>query len=104
MVEIVISYPQNQKGKGVTVMKIAMPYQDGVLLEHFGGKTALVRAFEYSSYILAYLIVGYPVLLSTVKNIVRGKIFDENFLMTVASIGAMNQMRSLPSQTTFMAL
>lgn len=60
----------------------------GFLLEHFGGKTALVRAFEYSSYILAYLIVGYPVLLSTVKNIVRGKIFDENFLMTVASIGA----------------
>ena len=31
MVEIVIIYPQNQKGKGVTVMKIAMPYQDGVL-------------------------------------------------------------------------
>ena len=60
----------------------------GFLLEHFGGKTALVRAFEYSSYILAYLIVGYPVLLSTVKNIVRGKIFDENFLMTLASIGA----------------
>jgi Cd2+/Zn2+-exporting ATPase len=39
-------------------------------------------------YAAAYLIVGYPILRSTVKNITKGKIFDENFLMTVASIGA----------------
>lgn len=39
-------------------------------------------------YATAYLTVGYPVLLATVKNIVKGKLFDENFLMTVASIGA----------------
>ncbi len=37
----------------------------------------------------AYLTVGYPVLLSTVKNLAKGRIFDENFLMTVASLGAM---------------
>ena len=42
----------------------------------------------YIAYALAYLIVGYPVLIATVKNIGKGKIFDENFLMTVASIGA----------------
>ncbi len=36
----------------------------------------------------AYFAVGYPVLISTAKNIVKGRIFDENFLMTVASIGA----------------
>ncbi len=36
----------------------------------------------------AYLAVGYPVLISTVKNVVKGRVFDENFLMTLASIGA----------------
>ena len=39
-------------------------------------------------YAIAYFCVGYTVLVRTVKNVVKGKIFDENFLMTVASIGA----------------
>lgn len=39
-------------------------------------------------YAAAYVTVGYPVLISTVKNITKGRIFDENFLMTLASIGA----------------
>ena len=42
----------------------------------------------YGLYVVAYLSVGAPVLKSTIKNIAKGKIFDENFLMTVASIGA----------------
>ena len=42
----------------------------------------------YVLYGLSYLTVGHPVLINTVKNIAKGKIFDENFLMTVASIGA----------------
>lgn len=50
------------------------------------GKTASV--LKYACYILAYAVVGYSVLLSTAKNVVKGKIFDENFLMTIASIGA----------------
>ena len=44
---------------------------------------------KYACFAIAYLLVGYPVLRATVKNIVKGKIFDENFLMTIASIGAM---------------
>ena len=37
----------------------------------------------------AYLIAGYNVLLTALRNICKGKIFDENFLMAVASLGAM---------------
>lgn len=47
--------------------------------------------FEIVSYVFffsAYFVVGYPVLVSTAKNCLKGKFFDENFLMTVASIGA----------------
>lgn len=36
----------------------------------------------------AYLLVGYGVVKSAVKNILRGKFFDEKFLMSVASLGA----------------
>ncbi len=39
--------------------------------------------------LLAYLLISYDVLLKAGRNILRGQIFDENFLMTVASIGAM---------------
>ncbi len=39
--------------------------------------------------IAAYLIVGYDVLLTALRNIRRGEVFDENFLMAVASLGAM---------------
>ena len=59
----------------------------GLLLENFAsGTVALV--FRYILYAIAYFSVGYPVLISTAKNIAKGRIFDENFLMTVASIGA----------------
>ena len=39
-------------------------------------------------YIIAYLIVGFEVVLEAVENIFKGEIFDENFLMTIATIGA----------------
>ena len=39
-------------------------------------------------YMIAYIIVGLEIMKKAVRNIRRGKIFDENFLMTVATIGA----------------
>lgn len=43
---------------------------------------------ELTMFAVVYLIVGYDVLLRAVKNICHGNIFDENFLMTIATIGA----------------
>lgn len=39
-------------------------------------------------YIIPYLLVGYDILINAVKGIVNGQVFDENFLMTVATVGA----------------
>ena len=39
-------------------------------------------------YIPSYILIGYPVITRFFKNLVKGHIFDETFLMTVASIGA----------------
>lgn len=39
-------------------------------------------------FIVSYLIVGFEILRKAVRNILRGKVFDENFLMSVATLGA----------------
>ena len=39
-------------------------------------------------FIISYLVVGCEILKKAVRNIFRGKVFDENFLMAVATIGA----------------
>ncbi|MCH1959058.1 MULTISPECIES: heavy metal translocating P-type ATPase [Romboutsia] len=40
-------------------------------------------------FIIAYVIVGGEVLLKALKNAIRGQVFDENFLMSIATIGAL---------------
>ena len=39
-------------------------------------------------YIISYIIVGFEIVKKAIKNIIRGKLFDENFLMTIATLGA----------------
>ncbi len=39
-------------------------------------------------FIISYIIVGLEIIIKAVRNIIKGKIFDENFLMTIATIGA----------------
>ena len=39
-------------------------------------------------FIISYIIVGFEIVKKAIRNIFRGKVFDENFLMTVATIGA----------------
>ncbi|MDO4179304.1 MAG: heavy metal translocating P-type ATPase [Phascolarctobacterium sp.] len=38
--------------------------------------------------VVAYIILGWNIVLTAVKNLMKGQIFDENFLMTVATLGA----------------
>ena len=45
-------------------------------------------SFTYG-YFLSYLIAGYDVIWKALKNILKGKVFDENFLMGIATIGAL---------------
>ena len=39
-------------------------------------------------FVISYLIVGFEILWKAIRNILRGKVFDENFLMAIASVGA----------------
>ena len=42
-----------------------------------------------SIYLISYIIVGGDIIKRAIRNISRGKVFDENFLMSIATIGAM---------------
>ncbi len=44
--------------------------------------------FPFALYLVVYLIIGYDVLWKAIRNIAHGQIFDENFLMCVATLGA----------------
>ena len=52
----------------------------------FEGGAAWV--FPFLLYLAVYLLIGYDVLWRAIRNIAHGQIFDENFLMCVATLGA----------------
>ena len=43
---------------------------------------------EFALFLISYLLIGGEVLIVAVKNILRGEVFDENFLMSLATVGA----------------
>ena len=43
---------------------------------------------RWALYLIPYLIIGWDVLLRSLRNIRNGQVFDENFLMTIATVGA----------------
>ena len=70
-----------------TVLRIAAA---GILLAGaiIGENMGLALPLTLAVFIMSYLIIGYDILLRSAKNILRGSVFDENFLMTVATVGA----------------
>ena len=57
------------------------------LAQYVGGETNALY-LEFVSFLIPYLIAGYDVLLKAARNIGNGQVFDENFLMTIATVGA----------------
>ena len=54
-------------------------------------------------FFIAYLISGYDVLISAIKNLLKRKVFDEKFLMSVATIGALS-IKEFPEAVMVMVL
>lgn len=60
----------------------------GAVLFLIGMAVPLPRTAEFILFLISYLLVGGEVVLRAVRNIAKGQIFDENFLMSVATVGA----------------
>jgi len=74
----------------------------GVILEN----NIKVESLKYLSYLIllsAYLVAGWSVILKAIKNLFRKNFFDENFLMTIATLGAV-AINELPEAVMVMLL
>ncbi|MCX7615298.1 MAG: heavy metal translocating P-type ATPase [Clostridiales bacterium] len=60
----------------------------GAALFTIGMLFPLDRPYELVLFLVSYLLVGGEVVFRALKNILKGQVFDENFLMSVATIGA----------------
>lgn len=72
---------ENENGIVIRITIATLIFIGAILLH----PTGLSRFFIYMS---AYLIVGVDIVLRAIKNIFKGEIFDENFLMAIATVGA----------------
>lgn len=61
------------------------------------------QIIKIAIYVIAYLVVGFEVLKEAIENIFKGEVFDENFLMAIATIGAF-AIGEYPEAVTVMLL
>lgn len=59
--------------------------------------------FKISLLGISYLIAGYDILVKALKNIIKGQVFDENFLMGIATLGAIG-IKEYPEAVMVMVL
>lgn len=89
-IEVVIEQNSSadEDGEDSGIRKMIFRLAAGFLL----GAIALIGDFgtavELPLFIISYLLAGGDILLKAGKNIIRGQVFDENFLMSIATIGA----------------
>jgi len=77
----------NLKNEVLPLVMILSLYAPGVIFENQLHNT-FYSIGEYLLFIPAYLLSGWSVLKTAGRNIFRGRVFDETFLMTVATLGA----------------
>ena len=77
----------NLKQELIPVILVVVLFVGGLLFEEKLHNTPYSIG-EYLVFIPAYLLSGWNVLTIAGRNILRGRVFDENFLMTIATLGA----------------
>ncbi|MGD2184344.1 heavy metal translocating P-type ATPase [Lusitaniella coriacea] len=90
----------NLKRSLIPTVLASIPFVFGLIFYKFLHDTPY-HIGEYLVFIPAYLISGWSILTQAGRNILRGRIFDENFLMTVTSIGAI-AIHKLPEAVAVM--
>lgn len=79
------SHGGDSKSEIIKLTVGAVIYVVGLIMSHFMN---LPIYAELGVLIVAYVVLGGSVVVQAVKNILKGRIFDENFLMTVSTVGA----------------
>lgn len=75
----------SNKKRLIRIIAAAVLLAAGMIADNVWGIPGIWRLIVF---IAIYLLIGYDILWRALRNIIHGKIFDENFLMTVATLGA----------------
>ena len=76
---------EDNKNEKVMLLELLLGGFVFVVTEWFG---LVPESYELYTLVLAYLLLGWHIIKEAVENIFKGKVFDENFLMTIATLGA----------------
>lgn len=83
---------RKQKKMLLRIIIAAVIWAAGFAVEHIfptEERFSLLGILHLAIFTAAYLVIGWDILWKAIRNISHGQVFDENFLMVVASIGAM---------------
>ena len=83
-------HDNNQDNDAVTiaVIVVGLLFMIYEALTSFIPSIGLPESIETPIYYVAYVLLAFPVLRTAARNILKGEIFDENFLMSIATLGA----------------
>ncbi len=73
------------KNESLTLIRISIAF----LILLFAVFSNIPNNIKICCFLFAYLLAGYDILYTAIKNIIKGRIFDENFLMGLATLGAL---------------
>jgi Cd2+/Zn2+-exporting ATPase len=80
---------EKQKHTLIRILITAVLLAALIVLEHTGGLGAFPAAARLAVFLVPYFLIGYDIIWKAVRNIRNGQVFDENFLMLLATIGAL---------------
>ena len=72
----------------IAVIVVGLLFMIYEALTSFVPSIGLPESIETPIYYVAYVLLAFPVLRTAARNILKGEIFDENFLMSIATLGA----------------
>lgn len=73
----------------LVAMAVAFAVLDKTGMVNLENPSVMWRCIEIVAYLIPYLIIGYDILKKAFLGIIHGEVFDENFLMAIATVGAM---------------
>lgn len=79
---------QDNDAVTIAVIVVGLLFMIYEALTSFVPSIGLPESIETPIYYVAYVLLAFPVLRTAARNILKGEIFDENFLMSIATLGA----------------
>ena len=82
------NWTKKQRGTLYRIIVVLLCFITLLIFDHTGVLEPLPAAVVFLLYFIPYLIIGYDVILRAFRNLAHGQVFDEHFLMMIATLAA----------------